>query len=243
MGIDLPKNLISPFGAKLLEILPKKLVTALAKKIMNGYVDKYAEIELNGIENLQEVKKPVIFICNHLSNSDGLILNKVLKNEDVTYVTGVKLSQNPVTNLALQIAKTTFVKPNSADKDGIERMVKVIKGGGSLLIFPEGTRSRTSKMIKAKKGIYLIIKLTGASVIPIGLCGTEKLLPINDGDMGRERFNNAKVTVNIGKAIDLPKKQKEEDRHQYEERVVEHLMKSIAQLIPSEYRGVYGENE
>lgn len=243
MGIDLPKNLISPFGAKLIEILPKNLVAALGRRIMNGYVDKFAEIELHGMENLEGVKRPIIFISNHLSNSDGLILNRVLKDEDVTYVAGVKLSQNPVTNLAIQMAKTTLVKPNSADKEGIEKIIKIIKNGGSILIFPEGTRSRSSKMIKAKKGIYLIIKLTGAKVIPIGLSGTEKLLPISDEDMGTEKFQNAKVNVNIGKAINIPKKDKEEDRHLYEERVVDHLMSSIAELIPSEYRGVYGENE
>lgn len=210
---------------------------------MNGYVNKFADIELHGQENLQVIKKPVIFISNHLSNSDGLILNRVLKDEDVTYVAGVKMAQNPVTNLAIQMAKTTLLKPNSADKDGIQKIVKILKNGGNIAIFPEGTRSRSAKMIKAKKGIYLIIKLSGAQVVPIGLSGTEKLLPISDGDMGTEVFHNAKVNVNIGKAIILPKKEEEEDRHQYEERVVNHLMGSIAELIPSEYRGVYGGNE
>ena len=235
------KNLISPFGAKILELLPDKWVSALGKKIANGYVDKYANINLNGMENIKNTKKPIIFIANHLSNSDGLVLNKILKDEDVTYVAGVKLFENPVTNLIIRIAKTTPLRPNTADKEGIEKIIKILKEGGNIAIFPEGTRSRSGKMLKARRGIYLIIKLSGASVIPIGLSGTEKLLPVNDDDMGREKFHNARVNVNIGSAIKIPEKMQGEGRHDYEDRVVSHMMRSIAELIPEEYRGEYAE--
>lgn len=237
-------NLISPKIAKLIEILPEGMVRYIGRKIMFGYVDKFANLTVEGMENSKIGKRPTIFICNHLSNSDGLVLSKLLFKEDVTFVAGIKLTDDPVTKLAIIISKTTLVKPNTADKEGISKIINIIKNGGRILIFPEGTRSRNGKMIKAKKGIFLIAKLTGSQIIPIGIAGTEKMLPVNiDGDMGHEKFHNADVTVKFGKAIQLPDKIKGEDRHQYEERAVDTLMYAISELLPEEYRGEYSFNK
>jgi 1-acyl-sn-glycerol-3-phosphate acyltransferase len=231
--------MISPGMAKLISFLPKGFVESLSRTIVHGYIKKYADIEVNGIENINGVKKPIIFICNHLINSDALIISKVLKGQDLTFVAGIKLSNNPLTNLGINITKTITIKPNTADKDAMSRIVKTLKDGNNIVIFPEGTRSRNSGMIRAKKGIVLIQKLTKASVIPMGICGTEKLMPINESDMGLEKFYNAKVILNIGKQMEIPARQPKEDKHEYEERVLDFMMKKIAELIPEEYRGVY----
>jgi 1-acyl-sn-glycerol-3-phosphate acyltransferase len=106
-----------------------------------------------------------IFICNHLSNSDGLVLNRALKEIDPTFVAGVKLSNNTVTSIGVNVMKTTNIKPNTADKEGLKTIIKLVKQGASLLIFPEGTRSRVSSLIEAKKGIFLIAKMTGAPIV------------------------------------------------------------------------------
>ena len=66
------------------------------------------------------------------------------------------------------------------------------------------------------------------------------LLPINDENMGKEKFHQAVVTVKIGEPIQVPNKEKEETKKEYEERVLNQLMISIAALLPEKYRGVYG---
>lgn len=236
-------NVISPKAAKLIEYLPKGVVKYIANKMLESYMNKYANIKASGLENLEGIKRPIIFICNHLSNSDALVLERVLRKEDVTFVAGVKLSHNATTNLGIHIVKTTTLKPNSADKEGITRIISILKNGGNILIFPEGTRSRTKSMIEAKKGILLIAKFSNASVVPVGIHGSEKLLPINESDMSKEEFNYADVYVNIGKEIKVPEKLSSEDRHAYEERVLNSFMTKIAELIPESYRGVYSLNK
>ncbi|CAM2753277.1 lysophospholipid acyltransferase family protein [Hathewaya histolytica] len=234
--------MISPTMAKLISILPEGIVHFLARKVVDKNINKYANIKINGLENLKGIKTPTIFICNHLSNSDGLILGKVLKDFDPTFVAGIKLSNDPTTNLAIGIHKTTTIKPNTADKEGLKNIMNLIKEGENIIIFPEGTRSRTGKMIQAKKGILLISKLTKAPIVPIGLYGTEKLLPINkEGDMSSEKFNYADVNISIGKQFFMPKKESDEDKKVYEERAINEIMYSIAELIPEEYRGVYSK--
>lgn len=233
--------MLSPIAIKIIKMLPENITISLAKKISNNYLKKYANVKINGFEDVEKVDGPKIFICNHLSNSDGLILNKILKEKyDPYFIAGVKLSDDPVTNFGQKIVKHIAVKPNTADKEAITTMVKTVKNGENILIFPEGTRSRTGALIEGKKGILLIARLTKANIIPIGMSGTDKLLPINDSvDMGGETWHNADVNVNFGPPVTIPKREKDEDKHEYDERCMNIIMKSIASLLPEDYRGVY----
>lgn len=233
--------MISETRAKLLGMLPDKLMIYLVNKTFDRYLKKYATIKCEGKENLTGIKRPVIFICNHLSNSDALIMHKVLQGEDVTYVAGIKLSQNKVTSVEMKVAKTIPIKPNSADKEAISKIIKTLKGGTNIFIFPEGTRSRNAKMLEAKKGIVLIARMAKVPVVPMCIFGSEKFLPINDEDMGKEEFHSADITVKIGKPMELPEKLENENKHEYEERASYYFMKNIADLLPEEYRGFYGE--
>lgn len=229
--------------AKMIGYLPKGCISYISEKVLFGYLKKYADIEVRGIENLNKAKKPVIFICNHLSNSDALVLGKVLKSENLTFVAGAKLNENPLTQLGMSMTKTITIKPNSADKEAISRIIKTLKGGTSILIFPEGTRSRTGAMGEARKGVVLIQKLSNASIVPIGIYGTEKLLPISHKDMALENFHNAKVYVNIGLQLNIPVKKNGENKHDYEDRMADFFMYKISELLPERYRGVYSFNE
>lgn len=232
--------MISTTLVKLINILPDKLVTYISKKIVDQYLKKYANINIGGDENLKGIITPTIFICNHLSNSDGLVLDKALKEIDPTFVAGIKLSNNIVTSIGINVVKTTNIKPNSVDKDGLKKIINLIKQGESILIFPEGTRSRVGSLIEAKRGILLIARMTGAPIVPIGLYGTEKLLPVNnEGDMSTETFNYADVYINIGKQFELPKRTIGQDKKDYKDFVMKYMMKKIAELLPENYRGVY----
>lgn len=231
--------MISPILVKIIARLPKGVLRYLSKKILNGYVNKYANIEISGKGKLPGFPNPTLFICNHLSNSDALVLNKVLREKNLTFVAGVKLSSNPLTSLGVNITKTIPIKPNTADKDAISKIIKTLKEGNNVLIFPEGTRSRVGSLIEAKKGVLLIAKLSKANIVPVAITGTENLLPIDNSDMGAEKFHNADITVTIGDKIEIPEKELNEERHSYENRCVSYLMKQIANLLPYEYRGVY----
>ncbi|MGL5634519.1 MAG: lysophospholipid acyltransferase family protein [Sarcina sp.] len=232
---------MQPWVAKIIQSLPEVIFQPIGQGILDRTLDKYADIEVNGLEKVKEVEGSIIFIGNHLSNSDGLVLDRVLKKEyDPHFIAGVKLNGDPMTNIGMRLIKTINITPNSADKEALKTIIDASKSGKNILMFPEGTRSRTGQMIEAKKGINLIARLTKATIIPFGIYGSEKLMPINkDGNMGRETFVHSKVIVNFGEPVIIPKKEKDEDRHAYDAKVLEIYMKSIARLLPEEYRGFY----
>lgn len=233
--------MLSPIAVKIMRMLPESLLIKLTKMTVNRYLKKYASFDVQGLENIEKVKGAKIFISNHLSNADGLVIDMLLREKyDPTFIAGAKLSDDPVTNLGTKLVKNIQIKPNTADKDAITNMVKLLKSGESMVMFPEGTRSRSGSMIEAKKGILLIARLTKAPIVPIGLWGTEKALPINEGgSMANETWNHADVHVRIGEPITLPVKIADEDKKEFEKKSMDHIMKSISSLLPEEYRGVY----
>ncbi|OPJ60125.1 lysophospholipid acyltransferase family protein [Clostridium oryzae] len=232
--------MISPKVAKFINSMPMGIRKYISRKIVSTYLSKYAELKVSGTENIDAASKPIIFIGNHLSNADGLILSEVLGKYDVSFVAGIKLTGDPITALGMHNVKTINIKPNSADKEALTTIISNVKAGKNIFIFPEGTRSRTGSMIEGKKGVILIAKLTKATIIPVGVYGTEKLMPIDkDGNMSSENFHNAEVFVNVGKPVELLAREKGEEKHVFEERCLTHMMKSIAALLPEEYRGYY----
>lgn len=233
--------MLSPTLVKVINILPESILIKLSRLAIKKILKKYANIKVEGFEKIEKIEGPKIFIGNHLSNADGLIFNELLKKKyDPTFVAGIKLSKDPITKLGTMAVKTVNIKPNSADKQAITKIVKLVRGGENLIIFPEGTRSRVGSMIEGKKGVLLIARLTKATIIPIAMTGTEVLLPINkNGDMGGENFQHADINIKVGDPIIIPVKEKDEDKHAYDDRCLEYIMKSIANMLPEKYRGIY----
>jgi 1-acyl-sn-glycerol-3-phosphate acyltransferase len=222
-----------------MEKLPKKTQRKIILRILNTSIKYYANLQVKNIENLRERKgKPTIFIANHLSNMDGPVLNYFLEDYDVAFIAGVKLKKVKTTRLIMQALNTIEIKPGTPDMRAIKEAIKHLKGGGSLVIFPEGTRSREAQMNQALKGFVLLAKMSGASIMPIGLAGTEKLLPINDDGMGKESLHKADVLVSFGKPFTLPKKSKVKvaDFNQY---IADYCMIQIAKNLPESYHGYY----
>jgi len=220
-------------------LLPEPLIIKFVRFYVNLQIKKHARLDVKGLENLNcDFKRPYLFVCNHLSNSDGLVLNKVLEKENIIFVAGKKLESNSMTNLGFKIVRSIPILPNSPDKDAIKKIIRAVKEGNSILIFPEGTRSRTAKMLEGKKGILLFAKLTNAPIVPIGIWGTEKFMSIKK-DMDKEAFYDADVNINIGEAFNLPKKSDDETKGNWEANCLYHIMMRIAELLPKEYRGFY----
>jgi 1-acyl-sn-glycerol-3-phosphate acyltransferase len=226
---------------KLMSKLPDNISSKLIHSYVKKSIKKYANMKINGWDRIKELEGPIIFICNHLSNSDGIILNEVLREKDPVFIAGVKLTANEFTKNGFKFIKTIQIKPNSADKEAIGKIIEVLKAGKNIMMFPEGTRSRTGGMIEGKKGLLLIAKMSKATIVPIGMWGTEKFMPINDKDMAEEEFHHADITINFGEPMVVPKKIEDEDKSDYSDRAMREIMCSIAKVLPEKYRGVYSE--
>ena len=224
--------------APIINILPESVIRYIGRKASEFLLNKYAQLEVTGNELLSErIGKPTIFIANHLSNIDGIVLNKVLEKNNVSFMAGIKLNANPLTSIFLKTVKHIPISPNSADRNAIKKALAVLSMGESILIFPEGTRSRSGSMIKGKKGFLLLARLSKADIVPIALEGTEFLLPVNQNDMGKETLQHAIVRVNIGQPFQI--EEKNHNFNNWDEECIYTAMRKIAEILKSEYQGVY----
>jgi 1-acyl-sn-glycerol-3-phosphate acyltransferase len=229
---------------RVLLISPARVRKRAAAWLADYALKRFATIEINGTENLQAIKgSNAIFISNHLSNSDAIVLDHVLWSFNPVFLAGIKLTRESSSRLMLETFKTIPIDPARADRQALVEAISAVKRGNSVLIFPEGTRSRTGGLIPGKKGVVLLAKMAGVPIVPVALEGTENLLPINDDDMSREFFHPAKVKVTIGKPVFLPAQEPDQTKHQWEEGRLEFLMQQIASLLSPRYRGVYGESK
>nr|WP_211194491.1 lysophospholipid acyltransferase family protein [Pyxidicoccus fallax] len=221
--------------------LPEGPRKRVVRMLMDRVWDTLANEVVEGREHLPA--GPCLFICNHLSNADGFTLARALHPRRVIFLAGVKLQGTVMTRLASEVMETIAIKPNTADIEAMRRAVETLKGGDSVLIFPEGARSRTGGLLQAKKGVSLIAKRAGVPVVPVALTGTEKLMPINDSDMGGERLYKAHVTVRFGPPFHVENLEAEtagaDDPRQA---LVDAMMRRVAALLPPEYHGVYGDD-
>ncbi|KJS21457.1 MAG: hypothetical protein VR72_10620 [Clostridiaceae bacterium BRH_c20a] len=217
----------------LLAVIPKTIRKKVSKRLARYFIQKYAVIDANGLENIPKVEN-VIFIANHLSNADGLIMQYVLeKAKAVTFLAGVKLQDELITSMVLELIPHIQIHPNKPDRKALREAIEVVKNSNSLFIFPEGTRSRAGELLKGRSGVVLIARNTNSLIVPIGIWGTEKLLPINaKGKMSREWFSRADVYINIGKPFSLASLSEEGE-------VIDLMMLRIAQLLPEKYKGYY----
>ncbi len=139
---------------------------------------------------------PCIYVANHQSFLDPPAIGQIFE-EEVHFLARKTLFDNPVLNVIFPRRNILPIDQERPDPSSILKVLRTVKDGGRILIFPEGSRSPDGKIHDAMPGIGLILgRLSGVPVIPIRIEGAYECLPIH-----AKRLRNVPITVSIGDPI------------------------------------------
>lgn len=154
-------------------------------------------MRVHGLENVVPGRQ-YVFIVNHQSNIDIPVLTQSLNRFQLRWIAKKELLRVPFFGWAMWATKHITVDradPMAAVKS-LERAEERLAAGISIVIFPEGTRSRDGKMLRFKKGGFLLAAQSHTPIVPVAIKGSEKILPA-----GEWRLRSGVVDVFVDKPI------------------------------------------
>ena len=123
-------------------------------------------IEVVGKENIPRGRAHVI-ASNHLSDLDPVyILEAVFSWKRYTILAKQELFKNPLIGWFLSCMGAVPIDRGKGDMDTVNKVTDECKNGTPILIFPEGTRSKTGELLTLKSGAFLIAGNADADMVP-----------------------------------------------------------------------------
>jgi 1-acyl-sn-glycerol-3-phosphate acyltransferase len=230
--------------------LARRIHRALAPRVLReGPV-------LHGLEHLAAVAgKPVVILPNHLSYSDANVLEVALHQagagalaDRLTVVAGPKVYSSLRRRFSslcfgtIKVPQSASLSTDEAVMNAREvalaarRVIQIaherLRLGEALLVFAEGTRSRSGELQPLLPGVARYLDCPGTWILPVGIAGSEALFPMDEGSL-----NPVPIDVRIGPPISAAALR---DRCRgNRQAIMDAAGRAIAAQLPKKYRGVY----
>jgi putative phosphoserine phosphatase/1-acylglycerol-3-phosphate O-acyltransferase len=174
------------FFSAALQIIPTWLLNQSRRDAVNLAVTTWGEfgsalagidIRIKGEHHLWE-QRPAVFLFNHQSAIDVLIIAKLLRR-DFTAIAKQEIARNPLVGPVFRVADTIFVDRRNQEKaiEALRPVVNTLRDGLSVAIAPEGTRSSGDRLGEFKKGPFHIAMQAGVPMVPIVIHNASDVLP------------------------------------------------------------------
>ena len=187
-------------------------------------------LKIYGRENLIE-QGPAILASNHASYLDPPLVGVACRKE-VFYLARKTLFEKPVLGPLLPRINCIPVDRDRGDVGAVRTLLRLLKEGKRVVVFPEGTRSKDGNLQPARGGLGLIIAKSLAPVVPVRIFGSYAAFPRSGG------IHFTRVTLVVGKPLIFTKEDIGTDERSAYQRLSDHVMAEIARLeIPKQRAG------
>lgn len=152
---------------------------------------RFALEQACGVRVLGEERVParggLLVAANHLSFADPVIL-QAYTPRFLTYLMTDKFYYAPILHGLVAFWGVLVVKREGLNKEALRSAGDVLAAGGAIGIFPEGGISRDRLVHDAQPGIALLAQRARVPILPVGIAGTERLLPPDTFRLHRARL-------------------------------------------------------
>ncbi|HOX11026.1 MAG TPA: lysophospholipid acyltransferase family protein [Candidatus Moranbacteria bacterium] len=130
---------------------------------------------VDGLENIPW-GEPAIIASNHLSYFDFFVLASFLEKQTV-FIATKGLDQRQFVGWFMKLDTIIYVDRDKPGYSFFKEIIRQAKNKKLIVIYPEGMRSRSGKMLPPKTGFIKLALLCGIPVIPLAMKGTYEILP------------------------------------------------------------------
>jgi 1-acyl-sn-glycerol-3-phosphate acyltransferase len=152
---------------------PDKIVRFFTRNVLRSAGIKYT---VRGLEKIPD--GPVIFVSNHQSHFDALVLITNLRGH-IRYVAKAELFKIPLFGHVMKAMGNISVERSGGERDRrkVQDAAERVRKGMSVLFFPEGTRSEDGVLREFKRGAAVLAIGAQVPIVPLAVAGTRHILP------------------------------------------------------------------
>ena len=174
----------------------------------------WVRVSVTGRENIDR-RTSYVFVANHQSAYDIFTLFGYL-GHNFRWMMKKELRKIPLVGFACEMAKQIFIDRSSpaAMRSSIRRAEGLLKGGMSVVVFPEGHRSNTGKVGSFKRGAFTLATDFNLPIVPLTIDGAFDVMPPSNKvpRPGRIKLTIHKPVLPEGEMDELMEKCREEIR-------------------------------
>lgn len=189
------------------------------REMARGFFD----FRLVGAEHLR-TPGPALVVSNHASFLDPPFIGAAF-DEAISFLARKTLFRHPVVGWVLRSWQAVPVDRDGGDASSLKTIIRVLKSGRKVLIFPEGTRTTDGALKHAEAGTGLLIAKSGAPVLPVRIFGSFDAFP-RDAKWPRP----ARITVVAGKPYEADIAKRPESGKALYQALADEAMQHIAAL-------------
>ena len=181
-------------------------VQQTASKWMYHHIKRSgSKVEIIGKENIPQ-DETVVYICNHQGNFDIPLLMAYI-DRPFGFISKIEAKKIPVVVDWMMLMHCVFMDRSTlkGSAGAIIEGIKELKAGHSLVLFPEGTRSKGGPMTEFKAPSFKLATKPGVPIVPVTIDGTYKVMEQN-----KNRIKPATIKLTIHPAIPTAGLTKEE---------------------------------
>ncbi|OON91832.1 MAG: hypothetical protein ATN34_04515 [Epulopiscium sp. Nele67-Bin002] len=186
---------------KQLEFEMQKEYSEQIYRIMQSFskgMVKYSgsKLEVRGIENLPTTSG-ILYMANHKGMFDPMVVASII-DDPCIFIGKEEIQKMPIIRDWFEAIGSIYLARDDARQslEVIKKGTQLLKDGQSVVIYPEGTRSKTGDVGEFKAGSFKLAFNSGATIVPMAIKNTEKILESNG-----LKIKGQTVYVNIGKPI------------------------------------------
>jgi 1-acyl-sn-glycerol-3-phosphate acyltransferase len=166
----------------------------LGYSLSRGIAKTLFRYRVIGAENIIE-EGPAIFAANHASFLDPPLAG-IASRRGIHYLARKTLLDWPILGPILPELNVIPVDQENADRSALMASIRVVRQGGAIVVFPEGSRTLDGNLQPAQPGVGLIVAKTAAPVVPMRIFGSYEAFP-----RGRAKLRLVPITVVVGKPL------------------------------------------